>query len=132
MAQNDETHDHTHRHTGRKEHRAKGLEEARYPERQSETMKMTRLQYGMTEIHAVDSDTLTAWVNVSTELRQLWRIRLRGIEGGEFNTPEGMRAKALLERTLAELCTPDVARRWGFRMNMDLECFASLFRKATV
>jgi hypothetical protein len=37
-----------------------------------------------------------------------------------------------LERPLAELCTPAVARRWGFLMNMDLECFASLFRKATV
>ena len=35
------------------------------------------------------------------------------------------------ERALAELCTSDVARRWCFRMNMDLECFASMFRKAT-
>jgi len=34
------------------------------------------------------------------------------------------------ERALAELCTPEVARRWGFRMNMDLDCFASMFRKA--
>ena len=33
------------------------------------------------------------------------------------------------ERQLAEIRTPDVAKRWGFRMNMDLECFASLFRK---
>jgi len=35
------------------------------------------------------------------------------------------------ERALAELCTPKVARLWGFRMNMDLESFASMFRKAT-
>jgi transcriptional regulator with XRE-family HTH domain len=33
------------------------------------------------------------------------------------------------ERQLAELKTPDVARRWGFRMNMDLDSFASTFRK---
>jgi len=35
------------------------------------------------------------------------------------------------ERVLAESVTPGVARRWGFRMNMDLECFASMFRKTT-
>jgi hypothetical protein len=42
----------------------------------------------------------------------------------QFFTPTTKREKAL-----AELCTPEVARRWGFRMNMDLECFVSLFRK---
>ena len=35
------------------------------------------------------------------------------------------------ERDMAELVTPELARRWGFRMNMDFECFASMFRKAT-
>jgi transcriptional regulator with XRE-family HTH domain len=33
------------------------------------------------------------------------------------------------ERQLAELKTPEVARRWGFRMNMGLDSFASMFEK---
>jgi hypothetical protein len=34
-----------------------------------------------------------------------------------------------LQRGLAEERTPDVARRWGFRMNMDVESFRSLFER---
>jgi hypothetical protein len=34
------------------------------------------------------------------------------------------------ERALADVCSSEVARSWGFRMNMDFECFASMFRKA--
>jgi len=34
------------------------------------------------------------------------------------------------ERRLAELKTPPVARRWGFRMNMSSDSFASMFHKA--
>ncbi|MFL5307542.1 MAG: helix-turn-helix domain-containing protein [Polyangia bacterium] len=34
------------------------------------------------------------------------------------------------ERRLAELKTPPTARRWGFRMNMSADSFASMFRKA--
>jgi hypothetical protein len=33
------------------------------------------------------------------------------------------------ERRLAELRTPEVARKWGFRMNMDMDSFASMFEK---
>jgi hypothetical protein len=33
------------------------------------------------------------------------------------------------ERQLAELKTPEVARKWGFRMNMGLDSFASMFEK---
>jgi hypothetical protein len=33
------------------------------------------------------------------------------------------------QRRLAEERTPDVARRWGFRMNMDVESFRSLFER---
>jgi transcriptional regulator with XRE-family HTH domain len=36
-----------------------------------------------------------------------------------------------IERQLAELKTPKVARRWGFRMNMGLDSFASTFEKAS-
>jgi hypothetical protein len=34
------------------------------------------------------------------------------------------------ERRLAELKTPPTARRWGFRMNMSADSFASMFSKA--
>jgi hypothetical protein len=33
------------------------------------------------------------------------------------------------QRRLAEERSPDVARRWGFRMNMDIESFRSLFER---
>lgn len=33
------------------------------------------------------------------------------------------------ERRLAELRTPEVARKWGFRMNMDMDSFESMFDK---
>jgi transcriptional regulator with XRE-family HTH domain len=33
------------------------------------------------------------------------------------------------ERQLAELRTPEVARKWGFRMNMDMDSFVSMFAK---
>lgn len=35
------------------------------------------------------------------------------------------------ERKLAEMRTPEVARKWGFRMNMDMDSFESMFRKGT-
>jgi transcriptional regulator with XRE-family HTH domain len=37
----------------------------------------------------------------------------------------------LRERKLAELRTPEVARKWGFRMNMEMESFESMFAKGT-
>lgn len=40
------------------------------------------------------------------------------------------KVRSRLERKLAEAKTPDVARRWNFRMNMSLDSFASMFRKA--
>jgi transcriptional regulator with XRE-family HTH domain len=33
------------------------------------------------------------------------------------------------ERKLAELRTPDVARKWGFRMNMGMDSFETMFEK---
>ena len=38
--------------------------------------------------------------------------------------------RSAMERRLAALKTPPVARRWGFRMNMSADSFASMFRKA--
>jgi len=39
--------------------------------------------------------------------------------------------RSRLERRLAEAKTPPVARRWDFRMNMGLDTFEGMFRKAT-
>jgi transcriptional regulator with XRE-family HTH domain len=39
------------------------------------------------------------------------------------------RPTTLRERKLAELRTPDVAREWGFRMNMGMDSFESMFEK---
>ena len=44
---------------------------------------------------------------------------------GQFFQPTTAR-----ERRLAELRTPDIARKWGFRMNMDMDSFESMFAKA--
>jgi len=38
--------------------------------------------------------------------------------------------RSKLERRIAEMRTPEVARRWDFRMNMDQDSFASMFQKA--
>jgi transcriptional regulator with XRE-family HTH domain len=52
-------------------------------------------------------------------------------------TPQSRRAsqffrvRSRLERQLAELKTPALARRWGFRMNMGQDSFESMFRKET-
>jgi transcriptional regulator with XRE-family HTH domain len=40
------------------------------------------------------------------------------------------KVRSPMERRLAELKTPSAARRWGFRMNMSADTFASMFRKA--
>ena len=58
--------------------------------------------YQISEIRFVDSDTLEGWVRISSTLHELWRIRLRGIEGGEKGTPEGDHAETHLRRILDE------------------------------
>lgn len=44
-------------------------------------------------------------------------------------TVQFFRPTTKLERQLAELKTPEVARRWGFRMNMGMDSFTSMFEK---
>jgi transcriptional regulator with XRE-family HTH domain len=39
--------------------------------------------------------------------------------------------RSAAERRLGELKTPPTALRWGFRMNMSVDSFASMFRKST-
>lgn len=50
--------------------------------------------YQVHELRIVDGDTVEAWVDVSSDLRSKWRIRLEGIEGGELGDALGEGAKA--------------------------------------
>jgi endonuclease YncB( thermonuclease family) len=52
------------------------------------------------EIVAIDSDTLTAWVEIDRETRHKWRIRLKGIEGGEKGTTVGERGHGMIQKVL--------------------------------
>mgnify|MGYP001561245841 CR=1 FL=1 len=54
-------------------------------------MKTTKTEFSMHDIRVIDSDTVEAWVQVSFDIRQRWRIRIRGIEGGEAGTEQGAR-----------------------------------------
>ena len=49
---------------------------------------------------------------------------------GRRRASQFFKLHSTIERRLAELKTPAVARRWGFRMNMSADSFASTFRKA--
>jgi transcriptional regulator with XRE-family HTH domain len=46
-----------------------------------------------------------------------------------LRTTQFFRPTTKRERDLSELKTPEVARRWGFRMNMGMDSFASMFEK---
>jgi hypothetical protein len=54
---------------------------------------------------------------------------LRPVEPRQ-NAIQFFAVRSKLERRIAEVRTPEVAKRWDFRMNMDLDSFASMFRKA--
>lgn len=58
--------------------------------------------FTISAVRVIDGDTLEAWVQVSHEVRQLWRIRLKGVEGGELPTEQGLRATSLLQMTIQE------------------------------
>jgi len=49
-----------------------------------------------------------------------------------LRTAQFFRPTTKRERQLAELKTPEVARRWGFRMNMGMDSFTSMFEKGMV
>jgi hypothetical protein len=63
--------------------------------------------------------------SLAREARPLLREARRRVRASQFFKP-----RSATERRLAELKTPPVARRWGFRMNMSADSFASMFRKA--
>lgn len=60
-------------------------------------------------IRVVDSDTIEGWVQIDPKNAQLWRIRLKRVEGGELNTEEGMAGKASLAE---ELCKDPFGEFW--------------------
>lgn len=55
-------------------------------------MKIKKHPYPVTELYPIDGDTITAWVEISKTHREQWRIRLKGIEGGELGTTDGAKA----------------------------------------
>ena len=59
------------------------------------------------------------------EARPLLGEARRRVRASQF-----FKLRSATERRLAELKTPAVARRWGFRMNMSADSFASMFGKA--
>jgi endonuclease YncB( thermonuclease family) len=63
-------------------------------------MKTVTLQFSLHDMRVIDSDTVEAWVQVSYDIRQRWRIRLRGIEGGELGTEAGARGEFQMNRYL--------------------------------
>jgi len=63
--------------------------------------------------------------SLAREAQPLLREAQRRERASQF-----FKLRSATERRLAELKTPVVARRWGFRMNMSADSFASMFRKA--
>lgn len=63
--------------------------------------------------------------SLAREARPLVREARRRERATQF-----FKLRSATERRLAELKTPAVARRWGFRMNLSADSFASMFRKA--
>jgi hypothetical protein len=63
--------------------------------------------------------------SLAREARPLRREARRRVRASQF-----FKLRSATERRLAELKTPAVARRWGFRMNMSADSFASMFGKA--
>ena len=59
-------------------------------------MKIREHPYPVLDIYPIDSDTIKAWVQISKTNREMWRIRLKGIEGGEIDTVEGLKGRDIL------------------------------------
>jgi len=59
-------------------------------------MKIEKHPYPCTELYPIDSDTLKVWVQISKTTRELWRVRLKKIEGGELDTLDGAKGLNIL------------------------------------
>ena len=64
-------------------------------------MKTVQVKFELREIRVVDSDTLECWCRVSFDILQRWRIRIRGVEGGELGTDQGLAGQFALQELLA-------------------------------
>ena len=65
-------------------------------------MKIQEHPYQVHEMRAIDSDTLIAWVQIDRETRHQWRIRLKGVEGGEAGTATGFVGLRIITEILQE------------------------------
>jgi endonuclease YncB( thermonuclease family) len=59
-------------------------------------VKIRENPYPIVDIYPIDSDTVKAWVQISRTNRELWRVRLKGIEGGELDSVEGIKGRDIL------------------------------------
>lgn len=51
----------------------------------------------------VDSDTLLVWLEATPDVRVRYRVRIKGIEGGELGTEEGAAGMAHMAEVAAEI-----------------------------
>ena len=63
-------------------------------------MRIATRPFPLFDLRAVDGDTIECWCGISAEIRQLWRVRLKGIEGGELDTEPGLAAWHALKQFL--------------------------------
>lgn len=56
----------------------------------------------------VDSDTLLVWLEATPDVRVRYRVRIKGIEGGELGTEEGAAGKAHMAEVVAEISQGDL------------------------
>lgn len=67
----------------------------------------------------------------SNPWRPVFEAAARRLRVRQLRRPlQFFRPTTVRERRLAEILTPESARRWGFRMNMDVDCFRSAFEKS--
>ena len=96
-----------------------------------DTAKLRRLarRHGQTNTLGFFLDLTGALANEQKFSREARRLR----PAGRARKPTQFFKGHLnpYERKLAEIRTPDVARKWNFRMNMSLDSWQSMFNKAT-
>ena len=56
----------------------------------------------------IDSDTLLVWLEATPDVRVRYRVRIKGIEGGELGTEEGAAGMARMAEVAAEIATGEL------------------------
>jgi hypothetical protein len=78
--------------------------------------------------------TLGFFLDLTTQLSSdlTFENAAKKLRGRPLSRPaQFFRPTTLRERKLAEMHTPEVARKWGFRMNMGMDSFESMFAKGS-